>query len=103
MHRLEALSSQANTMRANHLHYKLKVQIEEAIAEIALAACKSMNRATNIYQSASNECTAYIGSLVDQRIKLSNSLKYLHRQIPTVLATDVGTLLIPYSCDQLLI
>ena len=90
MHRLDDLQSRGNSLRENHLHYRLKIQIEEAIAELALACCKSMNRALILYHSTSSECTTFIGSLVDRRIKLTNSLKYLCRQIPSVLVTDVS-------------
>lgn len=70
--------------------YRITAKIDDAVSELVAAGNKALERAFNVYQVASAECSSFIGSLVDRRIKISASIKFLIRQIPTVLHSEVS-------------
>ncbi|KAL5105845.1 hypothetical protein TcWFU_006638 [Taenia crassiceps] len=86
--RLEHLCNLAVSSSQREVLNRLLVEIDKAILDLTIACNTAMDRAIDVYRATASISTSFIGSLVDRRIKLSNSLKYLLRQIPRILTSD---------------
>nr|CDS34237.2 hypothetical transcript [Hymenolepis microstoma] len=86
--RLEKLNKLALAIQNELPQNRLKREIDNAVVELFSASVKALQRACEVYQAASSECNAYIGFLVDKRIKISTSTRYLTKRIPFVFYSD---------------
>ncbi|VDK38298.1 unnamed protein product [Taenia asiatica] len=86
--RLDHLRNLAVSSSPKEAHHRLMVEIDEAVLDLTIACNMALDRAIDVYRATASISTSFIGSLVDRRIKLSNSLKYLLRQIPRILISD---------------
>ncbi|KAL5971716.1 hypothetical protein TSMEX_000542 [Taenia solium] len=86
--RLDRLRNLAVSSSPKEAHHRLMVEIDEAVLDLTIASNMALDRAIDVYRATASISTSFIGSLVDRRIKLSNSLKYLLRQIPRILTSD---------------
>ncbi|KAM7532613.1 hypothetical protein Aperf_G00000131152 [Anoplocephala perfoliata] len=86
--RLENLNKLMHSIRNELPPCRIMAEVDDVAEELVAAGNKAIERAFSVYQVASNECTSVIGSLVDRRIKISASIKFLIRQIPTVLHSE---------------
>ncbi|CDS36544.1 conserved hypothetical protein [Echinococcus multilocularis] len=83
--RLESLRKLVATDSQNQTRHRLVLEIDKSMLDLIIASNIALDRALDVYRGTASVCTSFIGSLVDRRIKISNSLKYLLRQIPRVL------------------
>ncbi|VDO04066.1 unnamed protein product [Rodentolepis nana] len=67
---------------------RLRRELDNAVMELLSASHKALQRACDVYQVASAECNDFIGSLVDRRINISTSTRYLIKRMPFVLYSD---------------
>ncbi|KAM3174966.1 hypothetical protein ACTXT7_009474 [Hymenolepis weldensis] len=86
--RLQKLIELAFSIQRELPWNRLKAKIDDAVEELVTASNKALQRACDVYQAASLECNTFIGSLVDRRIKISASTKYLIKRIPVVLFSE---------------
>ncbi|VDM19409.1 unnamed protein product [Hydatigera taeniaeformis] len=86
--RLERLRNQAVVSTSKEVRHQLMLEIDKAALDLTIACNTALDRALDVYRATASVSTSFIGSLVDRRIKLSNSLKYLLRQIPRILLSD---------------
>ncbi|VDL59446.1 unnamed protein product [Hymenolepis diminuta] len=86
--RLQKLIELALSIQKELPQNRLKAEIDDAVEELVTASNKALQRACDVYQAASLEYNTFIGSLVDRRIKISASTKYLIKRIPVVLFSE---------------
>lgn len=91
LERLRKLTVASSQKEARH---RLMTEIDKTVLDLTIACNTAMDRAVDVYRATASISTSFIGSLVDRRIKLSNSLKYLLRQIPRILTSDVSSSLV---------